>query len=126
MYRFFEPNPARTGAGDCAVRAIAKALNISWEEAYKMLVTNGYQMGDIPSADYVWGSVLRQHGFKRYIVPGYCPDCFTVADLCEEYPYGVFVVKSQDHVATVVDGTLYDSWPSQDKTVLYFWTREDV
>ena len=126
MYRFYEPNPARTGAGDCAVRAIAKALNVSWEAAYVMLVTNGYQMGDMPNADYVWGSVLRQHGFKMYVVPDYCPDCLTVADLCEMYPHGVFVVKSQDHVATIVDGVLYDSWPSQDKTVLYFWTREDV
>ena len=126
MYKFYEPNPVRTGAGDCAVRAIAKALNITWEDAYHLLTENGFLMGDVISSDYVWGSVLRQYGFRRYTVPDYCPECFSVEDLCREYPYGVFVVKSEGHVATVVDGILYDSWPSQHKTVLYFWTREEI
>lgn len=126
MYRFYEPNPVRTGAADCAVRAIAKALDTTWEDAYYLLTENGYLMGDVLSSDYVWGSVLRQHGFKRYTVPDYCPACFSVEDLCREFPHGVFVVKTENHVATVVDGVLYDSWPSQDKTVIYFWTREDV
>ena len=122
----YEPNPVRTGAADCAVRAVSKALDISWEDAYTRLSSNGFQMGNIISADEVWGSVLRQHGFRRYLVPDYCPDCYSVEEFCRDHPYGLFVVKSENHVATVADGDLYDSWPSQDKTVIYFWTREDL
>ena len=90
-----------------------------------MLSVNGFQMGNIMAADEVWGSVLRQHGFKRYLVPDYCPDCYSVGAFCEEHPDGTFVVKSENHVATVVDGDLYDSWNSEDKTVIYYWRKED-
>jgi len=123
MYIYYEPNPVRSGAIDCSVRAISKALDISWEKAYAMLSVNGFLMGNIPAADEVWGSILRQHGFKRKLVPNDCPDCYSVAEFCEEYPHGVFVVKSENHVACVVDGDLYDSWDSSDKTVIYYWER---
>ena len=123
MWIMFEPNPVRTGAIDCSTRALAKALDISWEQAYVLKSVNGFQMGNEGVSDEVWGSVLRQNGYKRYLVPDSCPDCYTVEQFCEDHPEGTFVVKSQDHVATVVDGNLYDSWDSSQKTVIYYWTK---
>lgn len=120
----YEPNPVRTGAIDCAVRAVSKALNVSWETAYVMLSANGYAMGNIISADEVWGSLLRQYGFKRRLVPDTCPDCYSVEQFCQDHPSGIYVVKSPEHVATVIDNTLYDSWDSSQKTVIYYWYRE--
>lgn len=123
-WEYYNPNPVQTdGVGDCSVRAIAKALDISWEKAFALLSVNAFLMGDVISADVVCGSVLRQHGFIKEIVPNTCPDCYTVKDFCEDHPNGTFVVKSQDHVATVVNGTLFDSWPSENKIVIYFWTN---
>ena len=126
MYVFFNPNPVHPegGIGDCAVRAVAKALDISWEESYAKLSMNGFLMGDTISSDTVWGSVLRQAGFKREVVPNTCPDCYTVADFCEDYSNGTYVVKSNNHVATVVDGILYDSWNSENKVPIYYWHKE--
>ena len=125
MFQLYEPNPVRTGAIDCSTRALAKALNISWEKAYLMKAINGLQMGNEGVADEVWGSILRQHGFRREIVPNTCPDCYTVADFCEDHPHGVFVVKSENHVATVVDGVLFDSWDSSMNVPQYYWTKGD-
>lgn len=119
----YEPNHVRTGAIDCTVRAIAKALDVSWERAHVMLSLNSFLMGTVQVDDLVWGSILRQHGFSRQMVEDTCPNCYTVDMFCEDHPKGTYVVKSQDHVATVIDGTLYDSWPSGGKTVLYFWYR---
>lgn len=124
MYQFYEPNPVRTGAIDCTTRALAKALNISWEEAYVLKSVNGLQMGNEGVADEVWGSVLRQHGFRREIIPNTCPDCYTVADFCRDNPEGVFVVKSENHVAAVVDGILYDSYDSSQNVPIYYWEGE--
>lgn len=124
MFIHYEPNPVRSGAIDCSVRAVSKALDVSWEKAYVMLALNGFLMGNVPSGDEVWGSVLRQHGYKRYIIPDQCPDCYTVEQFCEDHPKGTYVVKSENHVACVVDGNLYDSWPSQGKTAIYYWTKE--
>mgnify|MGYP001143329198 CR=1 FL=1 len=33
-YSHYNPNPAGKSVGDCPVRAIAKALDKSWEEVY--------------------------------------------------------------------------------------------
>lgn len=123
MWKKYNPNPVRDGAGDCAVRAVAKALDLSWEQSFAKLSFNAFLMGDMPSSDVVWGSVLRQHGFRRFAIPTTCPDCYTVNDFCKDHPQGVFVVKSENHVATVVDGILFDSWPSGDKAAIYFWQK---
>lgn len=123
MWELYEPNPVRTGAIDCAARAISKALNVSWEKAYVMLSVNGFIMGNDPASDEIWGSVLRQHGFRRYLVPDYCPDCYTIEQFAADNPKGTYVVKSDSHVATIIDGILYDSWPSQNKIVEYYWTK---
>lgn len=126
-WKFYNPNPVRQDGevGDCAVRAIAKALGISWEEAHVRLSFNAYLMGDIQNADLVWGSILRKAGFVREIVPNTCPDCYTVRDFCEDHPYGIFVIKSEGHVATVIDGVLYDAWNSEKKIPIYYWTRKE-
>lgn len=125
MYEYFEPNPVRSGAIDCSTRALAKALDISWERAYVIKSLNGFLMGNEGVADEVWGSVLRQHGFKRKMVEDTCPDCYDVDQFCNDHPHGTFVVKSEDHVACVKDGVLYDSWPSQHKTVIFYWYKPE-
>ena len=122
---FYNNNPTGRRVGDCAVRAVSKALKIDWETAYLMIMTNGYGMGDMPSSDSVWGSVLRQNGFYRKAIPDTCPDCYTVRDFCVDHPHGTYVLGFGGHVATVVDGDLYDSWDSSDEIPVYVWYRKD-
>lgn len=125
MWIKYNPNPTGRNVGDCAIRAIAKALKIDWEEAYAMIAANGYAMGDMPSSDSVWGSVLRQNGFYRKAIPNTCPDCYTAEDFCEDNPYGTFVLGFGGHVATVVNGNLYDSWDSSQSIPAYVWYRRE-
>ena len=125
MYEFFNPNPAGRLVGDCAVRAVAKALDISWEDAYAKMATNGYRMADMPSSDSVWGAVLRMNGFYRKAIPNTCPDCYTAEDFCREHPVGTFVLGFGGHVATIVDGCLFDSWDSSSAIPQFYWYRED-
>ena len=125
MWEFYNPNPINLKTGDCSVRAIAKALDTTWEDAYSALSVNGFLMGDIPNANHVIGSVLRQHGFKRFIVPNECPDCYTAEDFCQDHPEGTYVVFFPNHVATIVDGTLYDSWDSSQESPIYYWTNNE-
>lgn len=46
MYIEFQNNPCGRRVGDCAVRALSKALDTTWESAYLMLTLNGINMGD--------------------------------------------------------------------------------
>lgn len=123
MYVYFNPNPVGRMVGDCSIRAIAKALDISWEDAYAKVAANGFRMGDMPSSNSVWGSVLRQNGFYRKSLPDLCPDCYTAEDFCKDNPTGVYVLGFGGHVAAIVDGVLYDSWDSSKEIPQYFWSK---
>lgn len=125
MWIKYNPNPTERSVGDCAIRALAKALDTDWETAYVKVCANGYVMGDMPSSDGVWGSVLRQHGFYRESIPNTCPNCYTAADFCRDNPDGIFVLGFGGHVATVVDGDLYDSWDSSQEIPIYVWYRKE-
>ena len=126
MWTEYNPNPINRRVGDCSVRAIAKALNVSWGKAYALLTFNGYQMGDMPSSDAVWGSVLRQHGFSRSVVPNTCPECYTAEDFSKDHPEGVYVLGFGGHVATMIDGVIYDSWDSSGEIPQFYWAKEDT
>lgn len=125
MYIHYNPNPVRSdGVGDCAVRAIAKATDLTWEQAYTELSTSGFLMGDVMNSDQVLAAVLRKHGFVRGSVSEECPDCYNVADFAAENPEGIYVIKSDNHVATIIDGNLFDAWDSSKRTPLWFWKKK--
>lgn len=124
MWKKFNNNPVQRNVGDCAVRAVSVALDVPWEDAYAMMAANGFQMADMPSSNAVWGSVLRQHGFYRDVIPNDCPDCFTAEDFANEHPDGIYVLGFGNHVATVVDGTIYDSWDSRNEIPIYYWYQK--
>lgn len=123
MWVRYNPNPYKRSVGDCSVRAVAKALGVDWNAAYMLTTRMGYSIGDMPSSDAVWGAVLREHGFRREVIPNRCPDCYTATDFCHEHPQGVYVLGFGGHVATVVDGDLYDSWQSGNEIPVYVWRR---
>ena len=125
MWIEYNPNPTARRVEDCSIRAVAKALNTDWETAYSLVTSAGYGMGDMPHSNSVWGAVLRQSGFYRSVIPNTCPDCYTASDFCRDHPHGTYVLGFGRHVATVVDGDLYDSWDSSKEIPVYYWYRKD-
>ena len=123
-YEYFNNNPMMRNVGDCSVRAVSKALGIDWETAYIKIMVNGYSMCDMPSSDAVIGAVLRQNGFYREAILDTCPDCYTAEDFCIDHPYGTYVLAFGGHVATVIDGVLFDSWDSSHEIPQYYFYRK--
>ena len=121
MWKYFNPNPISNRTEDCAVRAVSIALDVSWDDAFDMIAHNAKQMGTMMHDNAAWGSVLRQHGFQRDIIPNSCPDCYTVEDFCKDHPVGVYVLGFATHTATVIDGDLYDTWDSSSEIPIYYW-----
>ena len=125
MWVPYNPNPTGRNVEDCSVRAITKALEVSWSEAYALTTSRGFAMCDMPHSNSVWGSVLKENGFYRESLPTSCPDCFSAEDFCIEHPNGIYVLGFGRHVATVVDGDIYDSWNSSTEVPQYYWKKED-
>ena len=47
-YVFYNPNPQGLSVGDCTIRAISCALNLSWKRTYLHLALQGFLMYDMP------------------------------------------------------------------------------
>lgn len=125
IWRQYNENPTGRNVGDCAVRAVSVALGVDWETAYAMIVSDGFLMGDMPSSNAVWGAVLRQHGYTRHAVESNCEDCYTAADFARDHPRGTYVLGFGNHVATLKNGVLYDSWDSSKEIPQYYWRKGD-
>ena len=125
MWKFFNPNPVGAREEDCAVRAVCAALGVDWDTAFDMIAKNSKQMGTMMHKNAAWGSVLRQHGFIRKIVPNTCPDCYTAADFCIDHPDGVYVLGFDGHTACVRYGVLLDTWNSLDEIPIFYWYRKE-
>lgn len=125
LWQYYNPNPCGRMVGDCSVRAVSCALEISWERAYALIAESGFQMCDVMSSNSVWGAVLRRAGFSRYAIESECPDCYTAEDFCIDHPYGVYVLGFGNHVATVKSGILMDSWCSLKEIPQYYWHKEE-
>lgn len=125
MFVYFNPNPVGKHVGDCVIRAISRLTNQDWEKTYMEIALHGYMLHDMPSANYVWGAYLFENGFRRYVIPNTCPDCYTVKDFCKDNPYGMYLLATGSHVVAVQDGNYYDAWDSGDEVPIYYWQKEE-
>lgn len=124
-YSYYNPNPLRKQNGDCTVRAIAKALNKTWDSAYIDLASHGFFLKDMPSSNVVVNSYLHSKGFRRYAISNLCPDCYTIKDFANDHKNGTFIVGTGTHVVCVQNGRYYDSWQSGDEIPEYYWRKEE-
>ena len=125
-YIYENPNPKGALIGDCAVRAVAIANDMTWDDTYNMLCDYGFAMKNLPNADSVWGAALKDLGFTRHTIPNTCPDCYTIREFCRDHPKGTYVVGTGSHVVAVKnDGNLYDTWDSSDEVPIMYWRKED-
>lgn len=122
----YNPNPVpHNRVGDCVIRAISKALDQTWEESYIGVCLKGFEMGDMPSANHIWGAYLRDHGFTRHVIPAEDIDRYTVSDFSADHPDATYVLGLDGHVVCVKDGDWYDSWQSGNEIVNYYWGKSN-
>ena len=121
----YNPNPEQRAVGDCAIRALTKALNLGWYEVYIKLALQGLIMGDMPNSNAVIGAFLRANGFVKRTPPNDCPDCYTVDDFCNEHPNGTFLIFVNNHILCAKDGCVFDTWDSTHEIPIYYFEKEN-
>lgn len=119
------PNPKGSYVGDCVIRALCIAFNEPWNEIYVGVCIEGYLLCDMPSSNRVWGEYLKNRGYTRHMIPGDCPNRYSVRDFCSELFKGTYILGTGTHVLTVIDGNYYDTWDSGDEQPIYYWTKEE-
>lgn len=118
------PNPLNKLTGDCVIRAICIAEDKEWDDIFLELMIKGYEQKDMIESNALWNEYLHRLGYKRYIIPDTCPDCYTIKDFCNDYPQGVYILATGTHVVAVINGDYYDTWDSGNETPVYYWKKE--
>ena len=125
MYKYFNPNPEGNLVGDCVIRAICASTGKSWDMVFDELTEVARQLKDMPSSNYVWAAYLKQLGYTRHVIPDTCPDCYTIEDFTEDHPEGTYILATGTHVVCAKDGNYFDTWPSGQETVIYYFEKEN-
>lgn len=116
-------NPRARRTIDCTIRAISTALEQDWDTTYVGITAKAFELKDMPTANHVWGAYLRDQGWTRDIIPNDCPECYTVADFCEDNPHGIYILALHEHVVCVIEGNYIDTWDCGDEVPIYYWQR---
>lgn len=124
-FKFYNPNPYNLLVEDCTIRAVAKLMNLSWDDAYLELSTQGLLMKNVANANSVLGAYLYSKGFRRHVIPDTCPQCYTIDEFTLDNPRGRYLLATGTHVVAVVNGDYYDTWDSGNEVPIYFWEKEE-
>ena len=117
------PNPEGKIVDDCVIRSLSIALDMDWESVYAKLSVLGLMYHDIMTANYVWAKMLEENGFRKFIIPDTCPDCYTIKQFVKDNPSGVYVLGTGQHAVAVKDGSYYDTFDSGDYSHICCWVK---
>lgn len=121
---YYNPNPSKKLVGDCVIRAISKVTGQKWEQVHFDLCVESLMMDDMPSSNAVWGAYLYKLGFRQYVIPDTCPNCYSVKRFCQDHPKGTYLVATGTHVIAIKNGDYYDTWDSGDEVPIYYFRKE--
>jgi hypothetical protein len=113
---YYQPNDKdlKDKFGDCTIRALTKALNLSWVDAFLKMVPYcvKYQTSNIFSLPldlekevmldlgFTYTGISNKKGTKRP----------TVREFAKNHPTGTYILNVAGHEVTCVDGKYYDTW----------------
>ena len=129
MYVYLNVNPDKKRTTDCVIRGVSFVLDQDWETTFTHIAVECIKEHDMPEYNYVWAGYLRRRGFRRFMIPDTCPDCYTVKDFCRDNPIGTYLLvivgygSDGGHVVAVRDGNYFDIWDSGNEVPTYYWVK---
>lgn len=128
-YVYYQPNAKdlKDKYGDCTIRALSKALGVTWLEAFEATlplckaeqVTNIFDAPvkmvnkSLDALGFDYTGVSNSKGTKRP----------TVESFAKDHPSGTYIVTVAHHVVAVVDGKYYDTWDSGKNSLYGYYTK---
>lgn len=130
-YVYYQPNDKdlKDKVGDCQIRALSKALNLSWLEVFDIVmpICREMQTSSIFDCDlnktkdamnqlgFDYQGISNKKGSKRP----------TVEQFSKEHKNGKYVLSVANHVVGCVDGKYYDTWDSGDCCLYGYYTLRE-
>ena len=129
-YCYYQPNAKdlKDEFGDCQIRALARALDCTWVEAYDVTIPicRKAQVSNIFSAPAkIRNKLLAELGFDYHGISNKKgAKRPTVDSFAKDHPHGTYIINVANHEVAVVDGKYYDTWDSGYKSVYGFFEKQ--
>lgn len=129
FYAYYQPNDKdlKDQYGDCTIRALSKALGVSWAEAFDLMMplcreaqlTNLFNAPSYMRKDFFKPLGLEWHGLSSKAGTNRP----TVEEFAKDHPDGTYICSVAHHVVAVVDGKYYDTWDSGYKSLYGYYEK---
>lgn len=129
MYKYYQPNrkDLKDKYGDCTIRALSKALGVTWIEAFEITLPycRAYQctnIFDMPrklvnevmqDLGFVYFGISNRSGSKRP----------TVASFAKAHKHGTYIANVANHEVAIVDGVYFDTWDCGRKSLYGYYEK---
>ena len=128
-YCYYQPNKKdlKDELSDCTIRALSKALNVSWIEAFDLQIPlcREAQVTNIFAAPAkVRNALMDKLGFSYTGISNKAGSKRpTVDSFAKNHRSGTYICNVANHEVAVVDGKYYDTWDSGYKSVYGYYTK---
>ena len=133
-YTFYNANPAGKRTGDCAIRAVAAASGLTWDDVVDILAAVAHEKKTSPGSVDTIDEALKRLGFEKHRQPRKTSGKkYTGAEFCKllgksgERVAVVANIGGHHEVAILADGfgdyKVRDIWDSTGGCIGNYWTR---
>ena len=128
-YKYYQPNDLdlQDKYGDCTIRALSKALNVTWLEAFDLTIPMCRE-NQVPNVFFapvnVRNKFLDELGFDYYGISNKRGSRRpTVAEFARKHKKGTYILNVANHEVACVDGVYYDTWDSGEKSLYGYYEK---
>lgn len=118
-YKFYNPHPQNKRVGDCVKRSMTLALSLDYMEVQRLLNKVKREVGaDKYNNNKVWREIVKRNNMQKLSFPAVAGESrMNGHKFAATHPKGTYLLNMANHLATCVDGVIYDSWDCRDKCV---------
>jgi hypothetical protein len=113
-------NPTYKDRDDCSIRSFAKLLDKPYIDVKRELLELKW-LNRIPRY-YYWENInkyIERYKLKQVKLKEYT----NIEEFLTDNPVGHYLFSVKGHLATGIDGVLYDSWDSRHQRIYKVWQR---
>ena len=139
-FTYANANPKGKITGDCVIRALATAMNKTWDEVLTDLYQYALKHKQMLDCSQLYSKYLKDQGWIKLKQPRkYDNTKYTGIEFCEElqsstcFKHEGYYLDSCDkfiahigghHVVAIVNGSILDTWNSTGGCIGNIWIKE--
>lgn len=123
---YYNANPKNLKVGDCVIRALSKATEMSWDEVYDELYQIGRKKKRMLNDKATFKAFLKNHDFiQSNSERGYDNKRITIDEFIDRSEHDImYVISTRKHLTVVYNGDIYDTWNTGNEKSGKYWYKK--